>query len=375
MRILFFATYYYPYISGITTYPQKIFSFLGKKNRITVLTFCHKKNLKKRETYNNTYIVRIPYWFKISKGFIAPRSLFYFWQYVQQNDLIILNLPNFEGLVLTIIGKIQRKRIVSIFHCQVNLPGNILKKMVNFFLNLSVYCQCLLSDKIIGYTQDYVKNTFFGKKFARKFSYCLPPIEQVNPDQAYLKKLTVWKKKDAWIGFAGRIAQEKGIEYLIQAFEQLHKSQVKLVFAGPYGKDVVGENNYYQKIKKLLNDKQVSYLFLGNLDQKELAAFYKNIDLLVLPSTNSTEAFGMVQAEAMLQGTPVIASDLPGVRIPIKLTQMGIITQPKNTNGIVQAIEKILKYKNQYSSLDLVKKAKIIFDLNKVNQFFLTAIK
>ena len=51
-----------------------------------------------------------------------------------------------------------------------------------------------------------------------------------------------------------------------------------------------------------------------------MSSFYKSIDLLVLPSINQTEAFGMVQAEA-IAGTPVIAGNLPGVRIPIKLTK------------------------------------------------------
>ena len=61
-----------------------------------------------------------------------------------------------------------------------------------------------------------------------------------------------------------------------------------------------------------------NWKFLGNLDLTQMAAYYPNLDVLVVPSLNSTEAFGLVQIEAMLNGTPCVASALPGVRQPKK---------------------------------------------------------
>ena len=49
-----------------------------------------------------------------------------------------------------------------------------------------------------------------------------------------------------------------------------------------------------------------------------MGSFYTCIDVLVVPSINSTEAFGLVQVEAMMMGVPVVASDLPGVRVPVQ---------------------------------------------------------
>ena len=120
----------------------------------------------------------------------------------------------------------------------------------------------------------------------------------------------------------------------------------------------------------MLKKYKVNYLFFGNLTSKQLAAFYKSIDVLVLPSINQTEAFGMVQAEAMVAGTPVVASNLPGVRMPIKMTGMGKIVEPKDVNGIANAIEEVLKNKNSYSNLRLTKNAKNIFDLKKIYKFY-----
>jgi len=372
MKILFFSPYFYPYTSGVTTYPQKILLHLSNQNEIEVLTFKYDKKLKTEEIVDNYKITRMNYWLRISKGFISPQSIFYFLNRINKCHLVILNQPNFEGLFLAIIAKIFKKKIISIFHCQVFLEGNILAKIINFTLNTSMMSQFRLSDKIVVYTKDYIDSLPYFRKFLDKTIDILPPIECFTTDKKFLNKLFKLKKNNIWFGYAGRISSEKGIEYLVQSINRLHidNKNITLVFAGPFGKDVAGENKYYKDIISLLKKNKIKYNFLGNLSANELASFYKTIDLLVLPSINQTEAFGMVQAEAMLAGTPVIASDLPGVRIPIQLTKMGIIVEPKNPKQIAQAILEILKNKNKFSNDKLIKNAQDIFDINKVYKFY-----
>ena len=88
--------------------------------------------------------------------------------------------------------------------------------------------------------------------------------------------------------------------------------------------------------------------FLDVLTSEQMAAFYANIDLLVLPSLNSTEAFGLVQIEAMLNNVPCIASDLPGVRQPIKRHSMGEIIPIGDSAALGQAVIKVLKHPKNY---------------------------
>jgi len=369
MEILFFSPYFYPYISGLTTYPYKILTHLSKKHKITVLTFPYQKEL----TINNQQLTikYLPYFFRFSNGFISPPSIFYFYYYAKKSDLIILNQPNFEGLFLAIIGKILHKKIVSILHCQVFLDSGFFNQIINSFLNLSVFIQLWLSNNIIAYTEDYFKSLKISRFFLKKTRFVLPPIEFLKINQKKLKEFDRLKTDKIWLGYAGRIASEKGLEYLVQSINQLYaKNKVELVFAGPYGKDVSGEDKYYKRIINLLETNVVKHHFFGNLSDGDLSAFYKAIDLLVLPSINQTEAFGMVQAEAMLTGTPVIASNLPGVRVPIRLTKMGEIVKPKNPQQISKAIIKILKNKNKFSNNFLINKAKKIFDINKTYQFY-----
>ena len=68
----------------------------------------------------------------------------------------------------------------------------------------------------------------------------------------------------------------------------------------------------------------------------------------MLPSLNSTELFGMVQVEAMSCGTPVVASDLPGVRQPVRMTGMGLVVPPADAPALAKALIEILDHPENY---------------------------
>jgi glycosyltransferase involved in cell wall biosynthesis len=80
-----------------------------------------------------------------------------------------------------------------------------------------------------------------------------------------------------------------------------------------------------------------------------MAAFYPNLDVLVVPSLNSTEAFGLVQIEAMMNGTPSIASSLPGVRQPVRMTKMGEVVPIGDAQALAQALLEIFNNPEKYA--------------------------
>ena len=389
MKILFFSPYFHPYISGLTQSPERVLTHLAKKNKVTVLTFPHQTDLKTKEFWRGMNIVRMPYWFKISKGYISPQSIIYFLNEVRNTDVVFINLPNAEGLMLAMLANLFRKKAISLFNCQVDLGPGFFNPVINFVLNSAVFFQLFLSDTIIAYP-DYIEHLNIGKIFKDKIRETLPIIETPRPNKTTLAAFQKEKGADVWIGFAGRIAREKGIEYLIEAVESLRATtrhsgllvlslsngpRIQLIFAGPPPSEVVGEDNYARRLIKLLDTKHISYKFLGRLSEKDLSAFYKSIDVLILPSINRTEAFGMVQAEAMLHGTPVIATSLPGVRIAISQTKMGVLVEPKNTEQIARAIENILKNKVEFTNADLIKKAKRFFNPKEIYRFYEEIVK
>jgi len=67
-----------------------------------------------------------------------------------------------------------------------------------------------------------------------------------------------------------------------------------------------------------------------------------------VPSLNSTETFGLVQVEAMLCGTPSIASDLPGVRQPPRMTGMGEVVPIGDSSALAEAIIRVIRHRSDY---------------------------
>lgn len=370
MKILFYSSYFHPYISGITTYPLVLLKKLSSKHKINVLTFKHDPKLKNQEKLAKLNIIRMPFCFKISKGFISLSSIFYYLKYLNQTDLVLINLPNAEALPLVILAKLMNKKVISLYNCKVVLGQSYIEKIVEKFLNWAVLLQVKLSNKVVFYTKDYFRSLKLNLK-ASKYVFTLPIINSESVNVNYLDGLLSAKQNLFWIGFVGRTAREKGLEYLINAVAKLKtKKKIALIFAGPYGDQVVGEADYYQKIIKLLKEKKLDYKFLGVLSGGKLSAFYKAIDVLVLPSINQTESFGMVQAEAMLAGTAVVASNLPGVRVPVKLTKMGKIVKTKDEDKLAQALCEVLRDKNEFNNNRLMKRAHEIFNNDQVLDFW-----
>ena len=142
---------------------------------------------------------------------------------------------------------------------------------------------------------------------------------------------------------AARLATEKGVEVLLDALPRILAvhPETRVLFAGQHEK-VLGEEAYERRLAPRLEKFSNHWSFLGVLDAKEMTAFYSNLDAIVVPSLNSTESFGLVQVEAMLCGTPSVASALPGVRQPVMQTGMGEIVPVGDSEALAQALLRIV---------------------------------
>lgn len=304
-----------------------------------------------------TMVVRMPFLARVSKGFISPQSLAYFFREVKNADVVWIHIPNGEAIPLAVIAKLLKRRLVVTYHCDVMLGNDLKSKVIMAVLHTSIAVQLALADTIVA-TPDYSETRPMYRKYRNKIRLAIPPIERANPDKSFSKRLATTKKNASWIGFVGRIAREKKLELLIDAIRLAKKPQYELVIVGP--KDVVGEDRYRESVMKKLRDSGIRYHLFSSLSEAELAALYESIDVLVLPSGNSTEAFGMVQAEAMLHGTPCVATDLPGVRLPVRMTNAGAIVRSADPSQIADAITSLVE--SPLRRRDTMRKAEQAFD-------------
>jgi glycosyltransferase involved in cell wall biosynthesis len=149
---------------------------------------------------------------------------------------------------------------------------------------------------------------------------------------------------------AARLAAEKGVEVLLNALPDILRvyPSARVLFAGQY-EHVLGEEAYARRLAPLFERYREHWTFLGTLGPADMAAFFPNCDVLVVPSLNSTETFGLVQVEAMLCGTPSVASALPGVRQPVLQTGMGEIVPIGDSAALARALLQVLGDRPRYT--------------------------
>lgn len=338
MKVLITLTYYRPYISGLTKYAQNLAEGLAKrKHQVVVLAMKHGNYLKAVEKANGVKVIRATPIIRISKGFL---SLDWIWQsikLVSQTDAVITNLPEPEAAITALAAKAMGKRLIAIYHCDVSGGNKLLERALDICNSLVLH----LADKVVTNTKDYAKSSRILPRFVNKTEYIFPIIKEPEPKKSRNHEFT--------IGWIGRISKEKGLEYLLETLPSLKKEikNLKVVLAGPTW--TVGEEKHQAKIKQMIRQSEGKAIQVGQLTDEQLSHFYKKIDLLALPSINSTETLGMVQLEAMAAGVPTVASNLPGVRQPILITGMGEIFNPGDSKQLRQAILKIYKNYAKYT--------------------------
>ncbi|MBI4758003.1 MAG: glycosyltransferase family 4 protein [Chloroflexi bacterium] len=365
MRILLALTYYRPHISGLTIYGQRLAHALAARgHQVTVLTSHYAKELPYEETVDGVRIIRVPVLFRISKGVIMPGFPLTAWKLINSSDIVSVHLPQLEGGLLAFMCRfLARKKAVLTYHCDLRLPPGWFNRLIDRVVYLDNRLAASWAHQIVAYTQDYAIHSPLLSQFQDKIRVIYPPVCLDPPTQKGLQELRERMGLDGKrvIGFAARFAAEKGVDHLLHALPQILTEipDVKVVFAGEY-RNVIGEN-VYERLEPLIKQYQEHLVFLGVLPQSQMANFFSLCDVLTVPSVNPTESFGLVQVEAMLCGTPVVASDLPGVREPVRVTGMGEIVPVGDEQALAAALTRVLKGKHSYvKSRELIK---AIFDI------------
>ncbi|MEI6294814.1 MAG: glycosyltransferase family 4 protein [Actinomycetes bacterium] len=139
------------------------------------------------------------------------------------------------------------------------------------------------------------------------------------------------------IGFLGRFEEtRKGLPLLLEALPKILKAvpDLELVVAGP------GE-----PLKVMARvDPQVSkhITFLGRLSESEKVEFLSSLDLYIAPNTGG-ESFGIILAEAMASGTPVLASDIQAFVDLLSVGDSGVNFASEDSNDLAKKVIELLR--------------------------------
>jgi len=345
MRILMALDYYRPYVSGLAVYVERLGNALAERGHaITVLTHRHTKSLPEAEEKSGIRIVRAPVLARIGKALVAPALLRAARRELQNADVFHLHAPLAPAAPLAAIAASAGVPYVVTYHCDLRTPSGLAQRFVEAIARGSQNFALDRAARVVTYTEDYARNTEPLAERPERVGWILPPVP--DPVPSALDREGARRRYGIRGGpvllFLGRFAEEKGLPVLLSAFEILRKKhpQAALVLAGE--KDAVPGEKVGERLAPLLADPSSGIVATGLVPPDRVAELFAAADVLVLPSLNSTESFGLVQVEAMLCGVPSVASNLPGVRQPVRITGMGEIANIGDAEDLAVQIEKIL---------------------------------
>ena len=354
MKILHSLYYYRPHYSGLTVYTERLVQELGRRgHQVTVLTSRYDPALKVHEHLDGVEIRRLPVLVKVSKGPIMPSLLYWAYKVGRNYDVIHLHVPQLDAASIAFLGRMLGKPVILTYHCDLQLPSSPLNQIANWLSAFANQVSVTLADAVVANARDYAEASSILQRHLDKLHVIPPPIDIPEPPAHAIQKMKEQlgiRPGQVVIGMAARLASEKGAEYLAQALPivQAQFPGARVLYVGQH-LDVMGEQAYSRRLEPLVEDLGESWTFLGILEPVQMAAYFALCDVTVLPSLNSTESFGMVQVESMLCGTPVVASDIPGVRQPSQITGMGEVVAPADARALAEGILKVLHHPQQYA--------------------------
>jgi glycosyltransferase involved in cell wall biosynthesis len=134
-----------------------------------------------------------------------------------------------------------------------------------------------------------------------------------------------------------RLIKRKGIDHILKALAELRDEKISLL--------IVGTGSYEDYLKELCSKLKLNDIvnFYGYCPREELPKLYNNADIFILPSL--AESFGLVFAEAMACGLPIIGAKTGGI-VDLVLKENGILVEPGGIDEIKEAIVEMRKKSN-----------------------------
>ncbi len=334
MRVLQIGKFFPPSIGGMESFLFDLAGELSKKISCDVL--CSNSIYKREVQLNGRYnVIRLPLLFKLFSTPIVPEMISWLFKRRTSYDIIHVHLPNPMANIALFLTRPKSKLILH-WH------SDIAKQRYIFLLYKPLQTWFLRrADAIIATSNQYCKNSPYLKPFLRKCH--IIPLG-INPtkltiDHNIVQNIIKNSLGKVLIFTLGRIIYYKGFEFLIQAMKNIN-AQLIIGGGGPL-------KNYLEKTSKIHNvEKKI--VFAGEIPPEKLGSYYSACDIFCLPSIYKTEAFGIVQLEAMFFSKPIVSTKIHGSGISfVNLdSHTGFIVPAMSVNSLAAAINKLIDSKS-----------------------------
>lgn len=365
-KVLKVGKFYSPIIGGVEKVMVDIVEGLKQDVDFTILTSQYRGRTK----FEQMQGVQIKRLWSLGVARSMPLSPSFFWElphHLKHNDLVHFHFPFPLAESAYVLTCNKKKPSIVWWHSDIVRQKYLLKLYSPFlkaFLN-KVDCIITASPNHIKYS-DFLPD--YEKK-CRVIPFGIDPSvfsrsETLAPKVEKLRNQYPWKHV---LLFVGRLIYYKGIEYLITALKGCKDCGLIIIGDGAL------KTSLMAMIKEYGLDNRVQ--MLTQLPYEELSVYYNLCDLFVLPSIEKSEAFGLVQMEAMAAGKPVINTQIPsGVPFVSIDGETGLTVPPKDAKALSKAIQTLLSDDQLRNTMgqNALKRVQEVFHIQRFHQSLLS---
>lgn len=338
IKILQLGKQYYPHIGGIENVMQQIAEGIQGEVESYVLA-SQARGKAQRKKINQVHVYYAKSWGIIASLPISWDLVCYLRKHRKDYDLIHLHMPFPLGDLACLLSGFKGKLVVH-WHSDI-----VRQKKAMWFYRPLMNWTLKRADAITIATQGNIDGSPYVKPFEKKciiIPFGLRKKWEEKSDKYWKQRKELTRESPEYskikLLFIGRLVYYKGCEVLINAMEIMKKKQKKMeeIQLSFVGTGILEEELKRRTINAGL---EKSIHFLGRLSDDDLEKEIIQSDVLVFPSVANSEAFGLVQLEAMAYGKPVINTALPtGVPWVSLNGKTGLTVLPEDAKALAHAI-------------------------------------
>jgi rhamnosyl/mannosyltransferase len=356
VRVVQVGKYYYPYVGGIESHLYTLCHELRGDVDMDVIV-SNTLPWTSRDVHEGISVTRCAAYGKLMSTSLSPGMV---WELSQRDyDIVQVHLPHPVGAAAYLASKKPlAHRLIVTYHSDI-----VKQKRLMPYYDRLVWALCERAEKVLATSPNYVESSPTLQRFRDK---C-----EVVPYGIDLDLFTRTKEREeeaagirARYGNApllvgvGRLIYYKGFEYAIRALARVPGAELLLIGDGPLRPEL-------EKLARELGVAGRVHL-LGEMQNSEIPPYYFASDLYLLPSIARSEAFGIVQLEAMACGLPVINTDLPsGVPFVSRHGESGLTVPPSDAPALANAIEALIADPLRRAEMGRAARARVESDFSK----------
>jgi rhamnosyl/mannosyltransferase len=328
MRVLQVNKYYHPVVGGIERVVQNISEGLTVRGHEVSVMAARKRGCGYVREHNGVSVNKVTSAGKMLSVPVAPSFPVGVAKRASSADVVHYHLPNPLGVISHLLT--PDVPTIATYHSDIVRQTNSLRlyrPLLERFLEDV--------DRILVTSPNLRDNSEILGPYREKCAVVPLSIDVAARDESVaLPDESPGAEGEQVVLFVGRLNYYKGVEYLVEAMQGVEANLL-----------IVGDGDRREVLEKRAAELQVSdrVHFLGHVSEEALSQYYRLSDVFVLPSVEPSEAFGLVQLEAMAHGTPVVNTSLPtGVPWVSVDGETGVTVQPRDAEELADAISRLL---------------------------------